>query len=168
MASLETINGRLRLVLDSLDKAAKEIGDLPMALAGEYVASIKEAANSISQIQREVNSLLPGLETGIAEEAMPDSFSGSPPEQMEEVNLTASEVEEIDELLLSYAKHSWRKGAMLVALAMVSQDTLHSSVPELYYSERIKRLVQNGRLESKGDLHYLRDSEVRLPDRRAA
>ncbi|HEY5994416.1 MAG TPA: DUF3658 domain-containing protein [Gallionellaceae bacterium] len=164
MGSLETINGRLLLALETLDKAAKEIGDLPVKPVDEYVAGIREAGKSIAHIQREINSLQPELEMSTPEEHAPRSLTELPLEQWELVaQLTDSEVQEIDNLLLSYAKHSWRKGAMLVALAMVSQEPHLSNVPEMYYSERIKKLVQSGRLESKGELHSMRDSEVRLP-----
>jgi hypothetical protein len=168
MGSLETINGRLLLALQTLDKAAKEIGDLPVKPVDEYVVGIRDAVESIAHIQREINSLQPELEVHADEAHVLSSISELPLEQEALVaQLTEAEVQEIDNLLLSYAKHSWRKGAMLVALAMVSQESHLSKVPDLYYSERIKQLVQNGRLESRGDLHYMRDSEVRLPDGKA-
>ncbi len=35
-------------------------------------------------------------------------------------------------------------------------------VPDIYYSERIRKLVEKGVLEAAGNLHYMRYSEVRL------
>ena len=39
------------------------------------------------------------------------------------------------------------------------------SVPDLFYAERLRKLVQDGKLESQGNLHYMRFSEVRLPEK---
>ena len=36
-------------------------------------------------------------------------------------------------------------------------------VPDIYYAQRVRHLVEIGKLESQGDLHYMRYSEVRLP-----
>ena len=36
-------------------------------------------------------------------------------------------------------------------------------VPDIYYAQRVRHLVEVGKLESQGDLHYMRYSEVRLP-----
>ena len=36
-------------------------------------------------------------------------------------------------------------------------------IPDLFYAERLRKLVQDGRLESQGNLAYMRLSEVRLP-----
>jgi hypothetical protein len=37
------------------------------------------------------------------------------------------------------------------------------NVPDVFYSQRAKALVENGLLESQGNLDFMRYSEVRLP-----
>ena len=36
-------------------------------------------------------------------------------------------------------------------------------VPDIYYAQRVRRLVAVGELESQGNLEYMGYSEVRLP-----
>ena len=36
-------------------------------------------------------------------------------------------------------------------------------IPDVYYSKRVQKLVQHGLLECKGDLSYMRYSEVKQP-----
>ena len=37
------------------------------------------------------------------------------------------------------------------------------NIPDIYYAQRVRRLVAVGELESQGNLEYMRYSEVRLP-----
>jgi hypothetical protein len=37
------------------------------------------------------------------------------------------------------------------------------NIPDIYYAQRLRRLVAVGELESQGNLEYMRYSEVRLP-----
>ena len=37
------------------------------------------------------------------------------------------------------------------------------NVPDVYYAQRVRRLVAVGELESQGNLEYMRYIEVRLP-----
>lgn len=84
------------------------------------------------------------------------------PEQLAKVaQLSEAEIAAIDETLLSSASHEWRKVAMVVAIAARHySDSV--SLPDTFYSQRIRKLVEDGRLESQGNLAYLRFSEVRL------
>jgi hypothetical protein len=85
------------------------------------------------------------------------------PEQRDNAaQLSETEIVAIDEALLSNASHEWRKVAMVVAMTMGCH--LNSvSVPDIFYSQRVRKLVEDGRLESEGNLAYVRFSEVRLP-----
>jgi len=38
-------------------------------------------------------------------------------------------------------------------------------IPGVYYSQRIRHFVEEGSLESQGNLAYMKFSEVRLPSR---
>lgn len=91
----------------------------------------------------------------------------SPEQEARVAQLTSSEIGAIDHTLLSNAKPSWRKVAMLVGLAIGQLEDKIEDIPDLYYSQRVRKLVQSGRLESQGNLAYMRFSEVRLPRKQA-
>jgi hypothetical protein len=38
-----------------------------------------------------------------------------------------------------------------------------NGIPDIFYSQRIRELVEKKLLESQGDLQFMRYSEVRLP-----
>jgi hypothetical protein len=52
---------------------------------------------------------------------------------------------------------------MVVAMTMQAAD-LPSGIPYTFYALRTKTLVAQGRLESQGNLEFIRFSEVRLPE----
>ena len=73
------------------------------------------------------------------------------------------EIKEIDSALLSNVNPQWQKVAMVVARAMESCAGRIPPVPDLFYGQRVRLLVELGLLESQGDLASMRFSEVRLP-----
>lgn len=77
-------------------------------------------------------------------------------------NLTESEAQQIDKALLSNACEKWRKVACVVGTTMLSLPSHMEGILDIYYSFRIQVLVKNGTLESRGNLSYMRYSEVRL------
>jgi len=46
---------------------------------------------------------------------------------------------------------------------MQANDGLVPKVPDIFYAERVRNLVAEGKLESQGNLLYMGFSEVRLP-----
>ena len=36
-------------------------------------------------------------------------------------------------------------------------------IPDVFYAQRVRKLVEDGHLEAQGNLAYMRYSEVRLP-----
>ncbi len=74
--------------------------------------------------------------------------------------LTNNEIQLIDKALLSHANNNWRKVAMIVGLTM-SETECNNGIPDLFYAERIRKLVDEGYLESEGDLRFMGHSEVR-------
>lgn len=88
----------------------------------------------------------------------------SPEQEALVAQLTSEQIEEIDAVLISNAKRRWRKVAMLVGLAMSQLQNRVRGIPDLYYAQRVRKLVASGRLESEGNLSYMRFSEVRLPE----
>jgi len=91
----------------------------------------------------------------------------SPEQEARVAQLSAKEIEAIDETLMSNAKPRWRKVAMLVGLSIGQLQDKIKDIPDLYYSQRVRKLVESGRLESEGNLAYMRFSEVRLPEKQA-
>jgi Protein of unknown function len=77
--------------------------------------------------------------------------------------LTDAQVTAIDSALMSHATLRGRKLAMLVGLAMSSIPNRAPGIPDLFYAQRVRKLVADGRLEAEGNLAFMRFSEVRLP-----
>lgn len=92
----------------------------------------------------------------------------TPEQQAKLAQLTEAEIQAIDEALLSNAHYRWRKVAMVVGLTMSNLPNRVPGIPDLFYAQRVRKLVQDSRLESQGNLAYMRFSEVRLPANDAA
>ena len=86
----------------------------------------------------------------------------SPDEQASVSKLTPPEIELIDRALLSDCAASWRKVASVVGTSMLALKDQVPNVPDGYYAQRVALLVAAGKLESQGNLEYMRFSEVRL------
>jgi hypothetical protein len=78
-------------------------------------------------------------------------------------SLSPAMVQQIDDCLLSHAKLRERKVAMIVGLAMMDKTLRVPGLPDLFYRDRVKSLVDRGLLLAEGNLEYMRYSEVRLP-----
>ena len=79
--------------------------------------------------------------------------------------LTQAELQEMDSELLAQASNSWRKVARIVGMTIGVMRARIPDVPDIYYAQRVQNLVANGKLESQGNLAFMRFSEVRLPRR---
>ncbi len=77
--------------------------------------------------------------------------------------LGAPDLEVIDTALLAECSSSWRKVARVVGTTMRKLQHEFPDLPDSYYALRVTELVASGRLESQGNLDYMRFSEVRLP-----
>ena len=77
--------------------------------------------------------------------------------------LSEQDIDEIDKLLLSNASIYWRKQAMVIGKTISKLKDKWPKIPENYFAMRINKLVKDGRLESQGNLRFMRFSEVRLP-----
>ena len=85
-------------------------------------------------------------------------------EQLQVVaKLSDAEVRDIDRALLENTAERWRKVARVVGDTMLQAPYRDNSLPDIYYAGRIRRLVEDGTLESQGNLSYMRYSEVRRP-----
>jgi hypothetical protein len=86
-----------------------------------------------------------------------------PQEQAVADSLSPDMVAKIDAGLLSLARKTQRKVAMLVGLAMMDPSLRVPGLPDVFYAQRIKALVDRGLLVATGNLDRMRYSEVRVP-----
>jgi len=64
---------------------------------------------------------------------------------------------------LAKANEKWCKVAKIVAASMEAITNRVPGIPDVFYAQRIRKLVKAGKLESQGDIRSMRNSEVRLP-----
>jgi len=77
--------------------------------------------------------------------------------------LTDADLQAIDAELLANSSPRWQKVALVVIL---TENALRNRFPDLsyiFYSQRLIRLTEERRLNSQGNLEYMRFSEVRIP-----
>lgn len=95
-----------------------------------------------------------------------EPFIADPPltaeEQTRVEKLSEAEIELIDHAILSNITYRWRKMAMVIGLTMTNYTDRVLGIPDTFYASRIRKLVENGQLESTGNLAGMRFSEVRL------
>ena len=164
MSTLESISEKLRIAAESLDSAAKEIRDLPFDPVAKHLQRIGAALGAIFEIQHHIYHQFPNLRPAYlsAQQPIPDPDLTDVQKALV-AGLSQEQVDEVDSLLLSHATANWRKVAMLVGLSMMDTKCHLGSLPDVYFAQRVRNLVQTGRLESAGDLGSMRHSEVRLP-----
>jgi hypothetical protein len=77
--------------------------------------------------------------------------------------LATSELEAIDQALLAATTKHFRKVAFVVATAFHQLADQLPPIPDVFYAQRVIRLVKLGQLEAQGNLRRMRYSEVRRP-----
>lgn len=87
----------------------------------------------------------------------------TPEQEAIAASLSPSFVQKIDDDLLLHAGKQGRKVAMIVGSTMMNDALTVPGLPDLFYAQRVKALVQKGLLIAEGNLEYMRFSEVRLP-----
>jgi hypothetical protein len=75
--------------------------------------------------------------------------------------LSEENVKRVDQALLSNASRQWSRTDRIVLATMIELDN-GMGLPNSYFFRRLGHLVQQGLLESKGDLSDTRSGEVRL------
>jgi uncharacterized protein DUF3658 len=87
-----------------------------------------------------------------------------PEEEAQARLLTAADLKRIDECLLSKTSHQWSKVARVIGQTMLVLHREFPSLPDVFYSTRIKHLAESGAIEAAGNLSRMRFSEIRLRD----
>lgn len=82
--------------------------------------------------------------------------------------LSIDELRSIDEGLLSHCSSQFRKVARVVGSVMMERDENYEGIPDIFYAQRVTKLVECGRLEHEGRLGYMRRCEIRLPQGNSA
>ncbi len=78
-------------------------------------------------------------------------------------NLSVEELEEIDSALLESVRNRWQKVAMIVGRTMMNLTSRVSGIPDIFYRDRLIKLVEEGILISQGNIKHMRNSEVKFP-----
>jgi hypothetical protein len=86
-----------------------------------------------------------------------------PEEKLAVAKLTSAELERIDATVLSCIGARWKKLAMVVIRAKEKLEPEYPQFSHTFYAMRVQALAEQGRLDSQGNLDYMRFSEVRLP-----
>jgi hypothetical protein len=76
--------------------------------------------------------------------------------------LTPEDVSRADQALLAQASPQWRKVARVVGAAMLGLESRQAGVPDHWYAGRVAALVNEGKLEARGELRQMRACEVRV------
>ena len=96
---------------------------------------------------------------------MDDKPKDDPPlsaEQQAQANtLSDSEIMAIDEAILGNTDTDWRKVARVVGSTMISLEGKHKGLPDVFFAQRVKSLVERGLLKSQGNLNRMKHSEVK-------
>ncbi len=97
-----------------------------------------------------------------AAEPFPDTLLDTE-EQKLVSHLTQSDLKVIDTALLNNSVSSWRKAPRVIGSAMVALEGQFQRLPLGLYVRRICALVEGGKLLARGNVEFMRMTEVRLP-----
>jgi Protein of unknown function len=75
-------------------------------------------------------------------------------------NLPKEELARIDDALYANTTSQWRKMAMVIGLTMMESGNPHN-LPDIFFGERVRKLIDERRLEFQGELGSFRYCEVR-------
>lgn len=150
--------------LATLTEAEGVLWSLPKTPEREdYIrAYIGVIADVAGKLRAPVVLQYPQLDTHVPDES--SDLLLEPHEQEAVNNLTPDQVQRIDAALLADCACSWRKVARVVGSAMMELSKELPGIPDSYYATRVVSLVDQGLLESQGNLEHMRYSEVRLTD----
>ena len=85
-------------------------------------------------------------------------------EQSAAASLTPEDFAYIDSAIISCASPRWQKVAMVIIRTIGKLEQRYPVFSSAFYVQRVQILADEGRLESQGDLDYMRFSEVKLPN----
>jgi len=77
-------------------------------------------------------------------------------------SLSEETIAMIDTLLISEVNAQWRKVARVVARTIEALEHRLPALPDVYFANRVRHLVERNMLQAQGDLSRMRYSEVML------
>jgi len=90
-----------------------------------------------------------------------------PPLSVEEQSLVSklsdADLQVIDAAILANCSDRWLKVPRVVSSTVDALEDRYPGLSYIFYALRLNELVEQGRLDSAGDLEYMRFSEVRIP-----
>ena len=86
----------------------------------------------------------------------------TPEQQALVTELSEDEIKEIDAQLLALVSNQWRKIAAVVGFTMRNFEPRVFGIPDIFYAQRVRKLVEDSQIESQGNTEYIGYSEVRL------
>lgn len=96
-------------------------------------------------------------------EEEPDSDAHLTEQQRQNIAaLTDEDITWIDAQLLSHCDGQFRKIAFIVGNAMSLDPQRRPGIADVFYAQRVRKLVARGVLEAQGDLARMRHGEVRI------
>jgi hypothetical protein len=152
--------------IEKLDLAMSELFKISQSDRYEkyHIGTLRRSIGLIREFQKPIFERYPELRPPLPGDDAPD-----PPLTKEQValvkKLNETDIKRIDKALLSNACEFWRKVAHVVGTTMMELPERVKGIPDIYYAQRIRHLVEEGKLESQGNLAYMRYSEVRLPSK---
>jgi hypothetical protein len=78
--------------------------------------------------------------------------------------MTGTSNEDLDAFVLSSSKTRWQKVAMIIVTVSLECERNGINVSDDAIAAHIRSLVDDGKLQSQGNLSRWRHSEVKLPD----
>ncbi len=95
-----------------------------------------------------------------------NDFEKDPEMTKEQVDLASvisqDQLKEIDTYIISISSNYWHKIAKIVASTMNDLPSRVKGIPDIFYAQRIRKLVEEGVLEAQGNIKSMRNCEVRL------
>jgi hypothetical protein len=87
----------------------------------------------------------------------------SPEEQSVVAKLSDADLHVIDNTILANCARHWYKVARVVSMTEETLRPRYAGLSFIFYAQRLTQLADEGRLDSQGDISFMRFSEVRLP-----
>lgn len=78
--------------------------------------------------------------------------------------LSDMDLQIIDAAILANSSKHWLKVARVIWHTEQALSDRYPGLSYVFYAQRLTCLAEAGRLESQGDLRYMRFSEVRIPE----
>lgn len=158
----EILNNLLTDTVKQVDKVINTLFELSIEdnARNSYLGKVGRASGLLKEVQSMIHEKQPELKPSPPSDYVKDDDISD--EERNLINkLHTEDISIIERCILSNVSEQFRKVARVVG--DVSEE-LKNSYPEityLFYSERIRSMVESGKLVSQGDLHIMRYSEIK-------